>query len=159
MQCFKACILAAVLKPALLYVLYVWFYVQMHTSSSVVKPAKLACCCFVVISKETQFTPGAYQNLCLGSVAKPAQGCELHRCMCCKTMSGRLTEERMSCNSERVLVLRSLNECISAETKSVAASIQTTVTVTCDTFPLRPLNPRNLNMWHLFPPLPKPRKP
>jgi len=39
-------------------------------------------------------------------------------------MSGRLTEERMSCNSERVLVLRSLNECISAETKSVAASIQ-----------------------------------
>ena len=57
-------------------------------------------------------------------------------------MSGRLTEERMSCNSERVLVLRSLNECISAETKSVAASIQTSETVTCDTFSLVPPKPQ-----------------
>ena len=30
---------SGVAKPALLYVLYVWFYVQMHTSSSVAKPA------------------------------------------------------------------------------------------------------------------------
>ena len=57
-------------------------------------------------------------------------------------MSGRLTEERMSCNSERILVLRSLNECISAETKSVAASIQISETVTCDTFSLVPPKPQ-----------------
>ena len=66
--------------------------------------------------------------------------------MCCKTMSGRLTEERMSCNSEPVLVLRSLNECISAEPKSVAASIQTPETVTCDTISRVPPIPRDRNM-------------
>ena len=77
--------------------------------------------------------------------------------MCCKTMSGRLTEERMSCNSERVLVLRSLNECISAETKSVAASIQISETVTCDTFslvPPKPQKPLHVTPFPLFPPKP-----
>ena len=74
------------------------------------------------------------------SVTEPVQGCELHHSMCCKTMSDGLTEERMSCNSERVLILRSVSECISAETERVAASIQTSEAITGDTVP-PPSNP------------------
>jgi hypothetical protein len=46
--------------------------------------------------------------------------CETTRFMCCKTMSGQPIKERMSCNSERVLVPRSLTECIVAERKCIA---------------------------------------
>jgi hypothetical protein len=143
---------------------------------------------------------------CFGGVVKPAQWCEFHycsaswckamrcmccktmrcmccettRCMCCKTMSGRHTEEHMSCNSERVVVPRSLTECISAEKNCSCIhpnhrngnmwhlflppyksqkplhvtpfplSLQSEETVTCDTFSLVPPNPRNRYMWHLF---------
>ena len=102
--------------------------------------------------------------------------CETTRCMCCKTMSGRHTEEHMSCNSERVVVPRSLTECISAEKNCSCIhpnhrngnmwhlflppyksqkplhvtpfplSLQSEETVTCDTFSLVPPNPRNRYM-------------